>query len=94
MNYDLIDTFDPMSLIQLITFSTWSRIVQNIYKESTLDLIYTNNSTLVENISFVTPHGGDHDWNLYTPHPNPKKRLEALQQRNLYNQTKICKLAN
>ena len=57
---DLINYFDPMSFIQLINFPTWSRIVQNILKESTLDHIYTNDSTLVENITFVTPLGGDH----------------------------------
>ena len=57
---DLLSTFDPMSLIQLINFPTWSRIVQNILKESILDHVYTNDSTLVENIASITPFGGDH----------------------------------
>jgi hypothetical protein len=43
---DLNNSFDPMSVIQLINSPTLSWRVQNILKEFTPDKIYTNDSTL------------------------------------------------
>ena len=35
------------NLVQLINFKTWTRTINGIKKESTLDHVYTNDATLV-----------------------------------------------
>ena len=45
---------------QIVNFKTWSRTINGIRKESLLDHIYTNNSALIDNVHFDTPHFGDH----------------------------------
>ena len=35
---DLIEIFDPLSLIQMVKFKTWSRLVNGNWKSSILDL--------------------------------------------------------
>ena len=45
--YDLLqEKFNELNMIQLIKFNTWSRLVGNTLKESCLDHLYTNNSSL------------------------------------------------
>ena len=92
----LLDIFDPMSLIQLINFPTWSRIVHNILKESTLDHVYTNDSTLVENITSVTPLGGDHKIITFTtfgicapPLPILKRDWKNYSKESLINKLNL-----
>ena len=52
--------FDNLNLIQLIKFSTWRRIVNNLLKESTLDHIYVQDHLLISNINAKVPLFGDH----------------------------------
>ena len=48
------------TLTQLVSFSTWSRIINGIKKESLLDHVYVRNFALVTNITFSVPVFGDH----------------------------------
>ena len=57
---DLMTTFEPLDLIQLVNFKTWRRIVNGNWRSSVIDHIYTNHITTVEEI---VPHEtiiGDH----------------------------------
>ena len=56
----LLEAFEPLNLIQLTTFYTWSRMINNVLKNSILDHVYTNNVTLIKNILPKDPIGGDH----------------------------------
>ena len=48
------------NLVQLVNFVTWSRSVNAVIKESTLDHIYTDNVSLVNEVTFKDPTFGDH----------------------------------
>ena len=52
--------FDDLNLLQLVNFSTWSRLVGNTARSSILDHIYVNNVKLVKEITHNTPVFGDH----------------------------------
>ena len=58
---ELNSVFDPMSLIQLIKFDTWSRVVNGQVRSSVLDHLYTNDATLVSKIGTINPIIGDHN---------------------------------
>ena len=59
--YDLLQSkFNDINLIQIVKFNTWSRLVENTWKESCLDHIYTNDTTSMININSNTPLMGDH----------------------------------
>ena len=45
---------------QVIDFPTWSRIVNKVLKESTLDHAYLTNSTICSNVENYKPCFGDH----------------------------------
>lgn len=57
---DLLESFNNHNLIQLINFPTWSRLITNTLKTSILDHIYTNDCTLTQNLTSITPNFGDH----------------------------------
>ena len=48
------------NLIQIVTETTWSRIINGIKKESLIDHIYVNDSSTVANVRFEVPTFGDH----------------------------------
>ena len=48
------------NLVQLIDFKTWTRTINGVKKESTLDHIYTDDATLVNEVNFKIPTFGDH----------------------------------
>ena len=47
-------------LTQIVNFPTWHRNINGIDKESTLDHIYTKETTKIESLTNVTPEIGDH----------------------------------
>ena len=47
------------NLVQIIEFPTWSRIVNNVLLESTIDHIYVKDPTLVGDIQSIKPLFGD-----------------------------------
>ena len=59
--YDnLLEVFEPLGLIQLINFETWSRFVQQVKKSSIIDHVYTRLPDLVQNINPIDTEIGDH----------------------------------
>jgi hypothetical protein len=67
VDYRLRDLYNCMeeklgnkNLVQLVKGPTWSRVVLNVYKESTLDHVYSTTPNLVENIHTLSPLFGDH----------------------------------
>ena len=67
--------FDGLGLLQLVKFSTWSRMVGMTLRSSILDHIYVNDVTLVTNISQLKPIFGDHKLvmaELCSNRPQPK----------------------
>ena len=60
----MFDDFDSIlngiNLIQMVEFPTWSRIVNNILRESVLDHIYVTDPTLCGSIQSTKPCFGDH----------------------------------
>ena len=48
------------NLIQIVTETTWSRIINGIKKESLLDHVYANNIETIINVSLSRPIFGDH----------------------------------
>ena len=63
-NRDLFDEFDlalgELYLHQLVNFDTWSRVINNVRKSSTLDHIYCKDPTLIEGLTQISPIFGDH----------------------------------
>ena len=57
---DFDEKFLDINLVQMIDFSTWSRIVNNVLKESTLDHIYLTDPKFCINIESYKPCFGDH----------------------------------
>ena len=41
-------------------FETWSRVINNVRKFSTLDHLYCKDPTFLEDIAFINPVFGDH----------------------------------
>ena len=56
----LTEKFNPLNLIQLVNFETWSRTINNIVCSSTLDHVYTKDPTNIKAIYPVNPPFGDH----------------------------------
>ena len=56
----LNDTFEPLNLHQIVTFNTWSRVINNLVCNSILDHIYLKDVTRITNLSSLTPQFGDH----------------------------------
>ena len=57
---DLITVFDPLGLVQVVKFETWSRFVQQIKRSSTIDHIYTDHPEYLTEISPINTEIGDH----------------------------------
>jgi hypothetical protein len=56
----LLAVFDPLGLIQLVNFETWSRFVQQIKKSSILDHIYSKDPELIRDLQPIDTEIGDH----------------------------------
>ena len=58
------DDFDELlgdnNLVQIIEFPTWSRVINNVLNESTIDHVYIKDPTLVGGVHSVKPLFGDH----------------------------------
>ena len=57
----LTDFTTQNNLTQLVHFTTWTRTINGIKKESTLDHVYTDNDALVRDLTFKVPTFGDHN---------------------------------
>ncbi len=47
-------------MVQLVDFTTWSRHVNGVVRESTLDHVYASDPTLLTNLSDLKPIFGNH----------------------------------
>ena len=94
-NYDRYDMFavfeeiiGHLDLIQMVDFTTWSRIVNNTLKESILDHVYIQCPTTIDYIKGVCPPFGDHTLVLIAlKHPR-RNELKTLIKRNWRNYSK------
>ena len=101
--YDCLNNFTTeLNFEQLVDFPTWSCTINNIKKESILDHIYSNDTTIISNCSFKTPLFGDHlliiiDIPMANSAPttfmcrdwynyDPSKLVNLLNQSNLINE--------
>ena len=57
---ELIETFDPLGLVQLVDFTNWRRLTKGVWKTSILDHVYTNDLTAMSNIIPVETIVGEH----------------------------------
>ena len=57
---DMDDVLSGTSLLQLVDFPTWSRVVNNQLRESTLDHLYCTDPSLITEVSGIKPVFGDH----------------------------------
>ena len=85
---DLFGSFDEIlgefNLVQMIDFTTWSRIVLNVYRESILDHVYCTDPELIENIHERTPTFGDHRLVLFSVFCELPK-IEPIMKRDWRN---------
>ena len=56
----LRNAFEQHSLIQIVSFPTWSRVINNTLKSSIIDHIYLKDPTEISNLTCLTPPFGDH----------------------------------
>jgi hypothetical protein len=54
------DELAELNLVQMVNFSTWSRIVNGVKQMSILDHTYTSDPTAISNLYSETPVFGDH----------------------------------
>ena len=57
---DFEEKLSDLNLIQLVQCNTWSRIVNNSFRESLLDHIYVTDPTICNNLTTLKPCFGDH----------------------------------
>jgi hypothetical protein len=80
---------------QLVTFNTWSRIVNGVLRESVIDHVYVNNPIDIENLHKVDPICGDHSMIVFTIKSNKQKPTHTLRRdwKN-YDKSKLCDKLN
>ena len=52
---DFDDVFDNLNLIQMVEFKTWSRVVNNVLRESIIDHIYVSDPTMFIDLQSTKP---------------------------------------
>ena len=57
---DFDSAFNDKNLVQMVEFPTWSRIVNNVLRESLLDHIYVTDPTTCGHVHSTKPCFGDH----------------------------------
>jgi endonuclease/exonuclease/phosphatase family metal-dependent hydrolase len=87
---ELTNLLARKTLFQLVDFPTWSRIINNIKKESTLDHIYVTDSTFVKRCFYLDPLFGDHLTVIIEldSSPTPKGKVIGRNWRN-YSPVKL-----
>ena len=93
---DFDEKFQDINLVQMINFPTWSRIVNNVLKESTLDHIYLTDPTICMNIDSHKPCFGDHLLITITINLEKVKNVNLYKRdwRNYSKENLICLLNN
>ena len=88
---DFENELGGQNLIQMVKFKTWSRVVNNVLKESTLDHVYVKDPTLILAINSVEPPFGDHKL-IYFDIDHKNSEPERLLKRDyrLYSKDLLC----
>ena len=80
------------NLVQLVQFKTWSRTINGVIKESTLDHIYTDDATLVNDVFYKVPTFGDHKLIVAKLSIRNENSSVAYCKRNWRNYSQIYQL--
>ena len=54
------ERFDPLGLAQMLNVKTWSRLVNGVWRDSTLDHVYVKDATALKNLEAKETLIGDH----------------------------------
>jgi hypothetical protein len=54
------ERMEEHNLIEMVNFPTWSKVVNNVLKESTIDHIYTAKANSIIEMTSIKPFFGDH----------------------------------
>lgn len=92
---DMNEKLNHVNCSQLVTFNTWSRIVNGVLRESVIDHVYVNNPIDIENLHKVDPICGDHSMIVFTIKSNKQKPTHTLRRdwKN-YDKSKLCDKLN
>ena len=87
------DVMEEHVCIQLVKIPTWSRMVNNQHRESTIDHVYVNNKHLIRKVSSIKPYFGDHLM-IIIEYDSAKPNSETNFKRNWknYSKTNLCHL--
>ena len=85
---DLVNTFEPIGLIQLVDFVTWRRLVEGTWRTSVMDHVYSNDLTIVSNLTSVDTIIGDHVLVTMTMAKEDKVKPLLSYMRDWTNYTK------
>ena len=88
---DFENSLSHLGLFQHVNFSTWSRMVNGVLRESVLDHVYSKNPTSLSNLKAIRPVFGDHmlitfDYAITQDSPNEIWKRDW----RLYSKTKLC----
>ena len=87
--FSLLSDFTLLNnLVQLVNFVTWSRSVNAVIKESTLDHIYTDNDSLVNEVTFKVPTFGDHKLIIAKLNISLNNNAVSICKRSWHNYSK------
>ena len=91
----LNEAFENLNLIQIVTFDTWSRFINNVHHSSTLDHIYVKNPVEINNLSHIIPPFGDHCLILFNI-KSKSKSVNSTLKRNWksYSKDKLISQLN
>ena len=83
----LTDFITQNNLFQLVNFKTWTRTISGVKKESTLDHVYTDDFTLVNNVFSKVPTFGDHFLVIVQLNLKVETNMASICSRNWHNYT-------
>ena len=89
-------SFEPLGLIQLINFETWSRFVNGVKRSSIIDHLYTTNPFDISNLTQISTDIGDHYLITFTLNGTvtPPKPILKRDWRSYNVETLLCNLSN
>ena len=80
--------------MQIIDFTTWSKSIKGILKQSLLDHVYVSNFAMVENVEFDVPIFGDHVLDkvkLICEKASSQNIIKIKRAWSKYSTERICK---
>ena len=83
MFLDFEGVLGDFNLIQQVRFATWSRIIGDELKESTLDHIYCIDPTRISSISSILPYFGDHRLIMFSINVSKSALLDLIYIKSL-----------